>query len=63
MAGLAIASAPIICSTTVPGMSRSMRKTSTVSAHQGQGHRVQPDDQITGHAPFYALSSQTPSKP
>ncbi len=31
MAGLAMASAPIICSTTVPGMSRSMRKISTVS--------------------------------
>ncbi len=31
MAGLTIASAPIICSTTVPGISRSMRKISTVS--------------------------------
>jgi hypothetical protein len=30
MAGLTIASAPIICSTTVPGINRSMRKTSTV---------------------------------
>src|SRR6266540_1493382 len=31
MAALTIASAPIICSTTVPGISRSMRKISTVS--------------------------------
>ena len=31
MAGLTTASAPIICSTTVPGISRSMRKISTVS--------------------------------
>ena len=29
MAGLTIASAPIICSTTVPGTSRSIRKTSS----------------------------------
>ena len=31
MAGLTTASAPIICSTTVPGIRRSIRKTSTVS--------------------------------
>ena len=31
MAGLATASAPIICSTTVPGIRRSMRKINTVS--------------------------------
>src|SRR5262245_28795369 len=31
MAGLAMASAPIICSTTVPGIRRSIRNTSTVS--------------------------------
>ena len=30
MAGLTTASAPIICSTTVPGTRRSIRKTSTV---------------------------------
>jgi hypothetical protein len=31
MAGVAMASTPIICSTTVPGIRRSIRKTSTVS--------------------------------
>ena len=67
IAGLTMASAPIICSTTVPGTSRSMRKTSSDRPEQRQGHRVEPDGDVGPEAltppVVYALSSHTPSNP